>query len=84
MQIWKFQLPLQDEIALEMPENSKILSVQTQDEIPCIWANVEPSADKMIRHFKLRGTGFGTDDVGAYVGTFQLENGSFVFHLFEA
>lgn len=37
-----------------------------------------------MRHFRIKGTGHAADDIGDYIGTFQLNGGSLVFHLFEA
>ncbi|MEE9451060.1 MAG: hypothetical protein V3V72_13505 [Ignavibacteriaceae bacterium] len=85
--IWKFELETTEDQKIEMPVNAKILTVQSQDEIPCLWALVDPSAKKEIRLFEVFGTGHPVGyDMGVnrnYIGTYQLQNGALVFHVFE-
>ena len=85
--IWKFQLNPNDKVFVEMPKNAEILSVQTQKETPCIWALVDPNADKEERCFEVFETGHPVHyDMGVdrkFIGTFQLYDGDLVFHLFE-
>lgn len=63
----------------------KVLTVQDQFGIPCIWTFGE--ADSMIeeRHFLLVGTGakFEIEEELNYIGTFQLQGGAYIGHLFE-
>jgi hypothetical protein len=70
-----------------MPGGAGILCVQAQREIPCLWAIVDTGTNmKVPRKFLIVGTGhdLGDDeDIGAYIGTFQIRDGSFVFHVFE-
>ena len=86
-EIWKFPLDVNDKQFIRIPENSELLSVQTQNEIPCIWALVNPSEKTEERCFEIFGTGhqihydMGTDR--KFIGTFQLNDGALVFHLFE-
>lgn len=85
-QIWKFAINPNKTI-LEMPKDAEILTIQTQNEIPCIWVLVNPENAKELRHFEVYGTGHNIHcDMGIerkYINTFQLDGGSFVFHLFE-
>jgi DNA-directed RNA polymerase subunit RPC12/RpoP len=84
--IFKYPLhcPIDDKIEILMPEGSKILTVKTQGETPFIWAIVDTSAPSTIRRFCVRGTGhIFKGNEGKYIGTFQLDNGKLVFHLFE-
>lgn len=85
--IWKFPLKTFAPILeIEMPRNAKVLTVQVQKEIPCIWAIVEPQEKKETRKFRLLGTGHEFDIPIAqvkYIGTFQLQSGGFIGHLFE-
>lgn len=83
--IWKFQVRIEDAFTLEMPKGAKILSVQTQGNTPCLWAMVDPQAEKQKRYFSVFGTGFPFEigDHLTFVGTFQIHGGSLVFHLFE-
>lgn len=81
--IWKFTMhgPRQ---TIEMPEGAQILSLQTQHNEPQIWALVDPGADKESRTFRAIPTGAEFSPAGlAYVGTFQINDGSLVFHIYE-
>ena len=85
--IWKFELETTDNQTIEMPVNAEILTVQTQNEIPCIWALVDPTETKVKRFIEVFGTGHDIHyDMGVsrnYLGTYQLQGGSSVFHVFE-
>ncbi len=85
--IWKFELETTDNQEIEMPIGSEILTIQTQNVIPCIWALIDPNADKEVRRFEIYGTGHPIHcDIGVkrnYIGTYQLYNGSLVYHVFE-
>jgi hypothetical protein len=85
-QIWKYQLETAYEQTILMPSGAKILSLQVQNEIPCIWAlvtpdNIQDNAVKIITF----GTGHpitGSADL-AFIGTYQLYKGTLVFHVFQ-
>ena len=85
--VWKYPLDmLKSQHDVPMPARAEILAVQTQTEVPCIWALVDPSQPPESRRFVIVGTGhpFEFDGVTAHhVGTFQLMGGSFIGHLFE-
>jgi hypothetical protein len=83
--IFKYPLPVADEIAVTMPKGAQLLSVQTQHGVPCLWALVDTNAPMRERALAVRGTGHtcGSIPASAFVGTFQLEGGSFVGHLFD-
>ena len=71
-----------------MPKGAQILTVQAQHDIPCIWALVEPKAglaEEETRKFRMFGTGHEIHDHSElfYIGTFQLNDGAFIGHLFE-
>lgn len=83
--IWKFPLEVTDSQEIEMPQHSQILTVQTQDKGPCLWAIVNPDAPKVRRSVRIYGTGRrAPDDLdnAYYIGTFQLMDGGLVFHAF--
>ena len=85
--IWKFELETTDNQKLEMPVNAEILNMQTQSETLCLWALVDPAAPKETRYFEVFGTGCPLRyDMGVsrtYIGTYQLNDGALVFHVFE-
>lgn len=85
--IWKFELEVNDKQFIRMPKEAELLSVQSQNEKPCLWALVNPNTATEERCFEVFGTGHTVHcDMGIdrkYIGTFQLHNGGLVFHLFE-
>ena len=83
--IWKFQLQIKGEEYIEMPEGAKILAIQEQHGWPHIWALVDTEAEKELRRFYTIGTGhpFDLPPSAKHVGTFQVESGNLVFHVFE-
>lgn len=85
--IWKFTLEVSDMQKVIMPIGAEILAVQAQNEIPCLWALVDPDAEKEIRYIEIFGTGhpvnIGMGISRKYISTFQLQGGALVFHSFE-
>lgn len=82
--VWKY--PITPNVSdVQMPKGAKVLTVQMQNGQPCMWVLVDPDEKKETRTFMLIGTGHkvspGVDL--KYIGTFQLEEGRLVFHLFE-
>lgn len=86
MRIWKFNLAVTDMQCIAIPQGAKLLSVQTQRDLPQLWALVDEKAPIEHRNFATYGTGNPMPDVdiGGYVGTYQIQGGAFVFHVFEA
>ena len=85
--IWKFELETTDNQTIEMPANAEILTVQTQAQKPYLWALIDPTEKKEKRLIEIFGTGHDLHyDIGVsrnYLGTYQIEGGSLVFHVFE-
>lgn len=87
--IFKYALENTDRQQIVMPLGAEILSVQTQNDEPMIWAMVDPEAVKEERYFEIYGTGATIgDDMGVdrkFIGTYQITKGAYnlVFHLFE-
>ena len=86
--IYKYEIPVQDDIRLDVPIGAKVLTVQADEKTgnPCIWMLVDPEEfDKEERRFRLSGTGHPIEDENnhAYIGTFQIHRGEFIGHLFE-
>ena len=55
--IWKFELKVNDIVHIEMPKGAEILSVNTQNGTPCIWAKVDSKIETEKRSFAIFGTG---------------------------
>lgn len=82
MTIWKFEVPLLGENAIDMPRGARILSVQVQDHRPYVWAVVDPAKPVVRRGLRWFATGESRVNAHApFIGTVQL--GSYVFHLFD-
>jgi len=83
--VYKYEVPVGEHVDIEIPQGAEILSVQTQNDQPCIWALVDKRAPMERRKFRIAGTGHSIDNPNAltFIGTFQMHGGSLVFHLFE-
>ena len=84
--IYKYDIPIEEFFSIEMPEHSKILTLQVQRSVPRIWALAEIRAGTVMekRHFMIKGTGHAIDTENhEYIGTFQQNCGYFIWHLFE-
>jgi hypothetical protein len=80
--IWKWTLT--PDCKIEMPKGAKILTVQVQHNEPQLWAMVCTKMERETRHFKIFGTGHNIDTFpDKYIGTFQIHDGTLVFHVFE-
>ncbi len=66
-----------------MPAVSVVLTLQLQNDIPTLWVQVDPTTRAVTRVFQWVGTGDEVPSGGEYVGTVQLQDGKFVFHLYE-
>ena len=67
-----------------MPAGAKLLCVQVQQAIPCLWAMVDPGAIQVQRIIRMWGTGHCHEmSPGEYVGTFRVVGGNLVFHVFD-
>lgn len=82
--IWKFPFPITDEFELNIPLGAKMLHVEEQHGIPCLWAECDPGKEARSMEFVLYGTGHPMEEyVGqVYVGTFLSMDGDLVFHLY--
>jgi hypothetical protein len=83
--IYKYQLSITDIQSIKMPQGAEILSIQCQDNSPCVWALVDTDNLKEDRSFLMYGTGNPVDEnyKKKYIGTFMMYSGSLVFHCFE-
>ena len=84
--VWKFPIPFADTFSIDMPAGAKLLHVAEQHRDVCLWALVNPTATKEPRYFRIAGTGHPIDTSDQqlqHVGTWLMESGRVVFHLFE-
>ena len=84
--IYKYPLePGRTEIP--MPLGAQVLTVQMQNGTPCLWAKVgQEPRPAGLRIFDVYGTGHTMPDDPRliYVGTFQMDGGALVWHVFES
>ena len=83
--IWKYELPVEDEVTIELPISNRILCIQIQNGKPYIWVWVATKAVLRPHKFYVVGTGNPMPEgIDTYIGTFQLNESSegFVFHVF--
>lgn len=83
--IWKFPLEVRGNQVLEMPAGSLILTVQVQDLRPCLWAEVDDKTP-LREHVPVHTLGTGHQLMDGshwqYVGTYQMEGGNLVWHVY--
>ncbi len=82
--IFKYPLQTMDDQLIKMPAGAVVLTIQVQQDVPCIWAEVDPVAPIIKRRFLTVGTGHPMPDVDSahYVGTYQIQGGALVFHVY--
>ena len=79
--IYKYTLDSQD-CTLQLPKGSEILTIQLQNQIPTLWALVNPNtSESEERHICIIGTGWQVKDTMKYITTYM--DGYFVWHVFE-
>lgn len=86
--IYKFPVPMQQLFQQELPKGATVLSVQEQVNAAQMWVMLDPDEETEVRHFEVYGTGFEMrtltpTEKREYIGTFQMDGGQLVFHLFE-
>ena len=84
--VYKYELPVDDHVIVEMPTGAKILHVHEQHEKVYLWALIDPTEVRtQKRAFRIAGTGHPIEytDQFAFIGSVHLREGMFVFHVFE-
>ena len=84
--IHKYRLQITASQPVLIPKGAHILTIQAQDDIPCLWALVDPDQATEMRILEMYGTGDPIHESGKpreYIGTFQIKGGESVFHVFE-
>jgi len=80
--VWKYELR-GNVVDVEMPLDARIIHVEAQREVPCIWAVVDPGRRLETRRFVTVGTGQNVPEGSFHVGTFFMLGGDLVWHVFE-
>lgn len=84
MKIYKYPFVITSEQSIKLPKGAKPLSVQLQFDIPCLWALVDEGNQPEDRILVIHGTGNPIDSIDdhTYLGTIQMREGTFVWHVF--
>jgi hypothetical protein len=88
MMLFKYPLPTAEDVStldLPMPAGARILSLQVQRDTVCLWAMVDPNARETTRRLCIRETGQSCEGLSRapFLGTFQLNGGTIVGHVFD-
>ena len=69
---------------VELPQEFRVLSVQVQRGVPCMWVLLDDAAPRLPTGIAIRSTGHDCTGLlnWAPAGTFQLDDGALVFHVF--
>ena len=82
--IWKWKLRINGTQVINMPSGAEVLSIQTQQGSPVLWALVNEDNPLTSRTFATYGTGFiMPENPGKYIGSYQNKLETLVFHVFE-
>lgn len=81
--IWKQVLPQLGNFELKLPAGAEIVALREQHDEPTIWFVCDSEAKPVLRRFVIVGTGHQAPNIGKHVGTFFVDGGMFVFHVFE-
>lgn len=83
--VFKYPIETEDRQNIQIHKGYQILTVDTQNEKPCIWALVDDEAPIIVASIRTHGTGhevYEPDNL-QYIGSYQLLKGRLVFHVFE-
>lgn len=84
LKVFKYELEIDDEQKIELPERATILALEVQRNVPCLWCLVDPKDQKIARQILCYGTGqpMPSDILVEFdfVATTQHSNGDLVLH----
>lgn len=84
--IFKFPLELANTQRIAIPKEAEVMCVQAQGNQPVMYVHLDAAElAKEPRTFRTFGTGHPIPEEEAleYIGTYQLDGGALVFHVFE-
>lgn len=89
--IWKFEIPPSPRppmgtgmCEVHMPVGSEIIYLDKQRGVPQLWVLFNPdTVEHEYRKFLIVGTGKIVPDNTTYIGSWQMEDGELIWHLFE-
>jgi hypothetical protein len=83
--IHKYELPIGDEVIVEMPADSEVLHVCSQfgdARTVTMWVRCDLASQVVRRRFLIRGTGHEVGDE-PHIGTVIAAGGQIVWHVFD-
>jgi len=81
--IHKFTLGVTNEQSVTLTDGAQPLCVQVQNGKPQLWVLLDPQEQPIEYTVYTVGTGHNTHHIKeTYLGTYQLEGGALVFHVF--
>lgn len=85
--VWKFPVPQSFQpcaVDVVMPARSEIVRVGQQNDVPVVWAIVDPAETQPeTRRLIVLPTGANSSEQLSYIGTTELYNGEIAAHVFE-
>jgi hypothetical protein len=83
--VWKFELPVADQVKIKMPHGAKVLHVEAQYSNVYVWALVDDEHTFVEHKFYVHGTGHKADDVAdlPFIGSLVMMGGAFVAHVWD-
>lgn len=81
--VYKYEIEALD-ITIQMPAEAQILHVAEQHGTMQLWAQIDPDRPLYPRRFRTYGTGHDMpDNPGKFAGTMLVQDGNYVFHVYE-
>lgn len=83
--IWKYELESLGFQTISMPTGAEILHVANQNDVVCLWCEVDRYAEPGPRDFIIFGTGHPIEDREKllFIGSVLLYDGTLVLHIYE-
>ena len=84
MEIVKIQLEIISTQIVKLPAKAKLLTIESLDNKPWLFALVNPDAQDVDRVIKTYETGDTVKSSGKYIGTYkEVGGGTFIYHTFD-
>jgi hypothetical protein len=84
--IFKYKIPVTDEVSLSLPKGATLLSVKEQDDRIVLYAEVNPDEAEMVQYdFRIVGTGHRYEFYRRFykfLDTVEMYDGKLMFHVF--
>jgi hypothetical protein len=82
--IWKYPIYFGAQTTeLDMPMGAKVIAAAMQDNVPTVWAWVDPERPVVRRRIAIVGTGLGAPEYDEAEHVATVLDGPFVWHVFD-